>query len=130
MRVDAVIFDCDGVLVDSEPITMAVLTAMANDAGLSLTEDDAAELFMGKSLREDIRIIESQLGKPLPAGWTDTYLARRDAALSAQVGNNGSPFGVPVSSVRGNVANTTNPSKRAVGYFIAGEYTELERRVP
>ena len=64
MRVDAVIFDCDGVLVDSEPITMAVLTAMANDAGLSLTEDDAAELFMGKSLREDIRIIESQLGKP------------------------------------------------------------------
>lgn len=51
-------------------------------------------------------------------------------ALSAQVGNTGSPFGVPVSSVRGNVANTTNPSKRAVGYFIAGEYTELERRVP
>jgi beta-phosphoglucomutase-like phosphatase (HAD superfamily) len=85
MRVDAVIFDCDGVLVDSEPITMAVLTAMANDAGLSLAEDDAAELFMGKSLREDIRIIESQLGKPLPAGWTDAYLARRDAALSAQV---------------------------------------------
>jgi hypothetical protein len=32
---------------------------------------------MGKSLREDIRIIESQLGKPLPAGWTEAYLARR-----------------------------------------------------
>lgn len=51
-------------------------------------------------------------------------------ALSAQTGNNGSPFGVPVSSVRGNVANITTPSRRAVGYFIAGEYTELERRVP
>jgi hypothetical protein len=46
------------------------------------------------------------------------------------VGNNGSPFGVPISGVRGNVANVTTPSRRAVGYFIAGEYTELERRVP
>ncbi|MFN9349348.1 MAG: DUF4249 domain-containing protein [Gemmatimonadota bacterium] len=51
-------------------------------------------------------------------------------ALSAQTNNTGTPFGVPVSSVRGNVANITNPSKRAVGYFIAGEYSELERRVP
>jgi Domain of unknown function (DUF4249) len=50
--------------------------------------------------------------------------------LSMQVSNDGSPFGVPASSVRGNVANITTPSKLAVGYFIAGEYTELQRRVP
>jgi hypothetical protein len=50
--------------------------------------------------------------------------------LSQQVDNNGSPFGVPASSVRGNVENVTHPTKMAVGYFIAGEYTELERRVP
>lgn len=50
--------------------------------------------------------------------------------LSAQISNDGSPFGVPASSVRGNVANVTTPSKTASGYFIAGEYSELSRRVP
>lgn len=50
--------------------------------------------------------------------------------LSQQVDNDGSPFGVPASSVRGNVANVSRPSRVALGYFIAGEYTELERRVP
>jgi hypothetical protein len=50
--------------------------------------------------------------------------------LSSQVGNDGSPFGVPSSSLRGNVANVTRPSRNALGYFIAGEYTELQRSVP
>lgn len=50
--------------------------------------------------------------------------------LSQQVDNDGSPFGVKASSVRGNVANVTRPARLAVGYFIAGEYTEIERRVP
>lgn len=50
--------------------------------------------------------------------------------LSAQTGNDGSPFGVKASSVRGNVANVTHPTRMALGYFIVGEYSELERRVP
>ncbi len=50
--------------------------------------------------------------------------------LTAQVSNDGSPFGVPASSVRGNVANITTPSTLAIGYFIVGEYSELTRRVP
>ena len=51
-------------------------------------------------------------------------------ALSNQTDNNGSPFGVPSSSVRGNVANITRPSRLALGYFIASEYAEVERVVP
>ncbi|MCC7055341.1 MAG: DUF4249 domain-containing protein [Gemmatimonadaceae bacterium] len=51
------------------------------------------------------------------------------AALSAQTGNDGSPFAVPAGSVRGNVANVTRPGRLALGYFIAGEYTEREARV-
>jgi hypothetical protein len=50
--------------------------------------------------------------------------------LSEQTASDGSPFAVPASSVRGNVANITSPARVALGYFIAGEYTELERRVP
>lgn len=45
-----VIFDCDGVLVDSEPISFAVLREMLSDAGLSFTESWAYENFLGKSM--------------------------------------------------------------------------------
>jgi len=53
-----------------------------------------------------------------------------NSALSEQSANDGSPFGVAPSSVRGNVANVSRPSQVALGYFIAGEYSELERTVP
>jgi Domain of unknown function (DUF4249) len=51
-------------------------------------------------------------------------------ALSEQGLNDGSPFGVPPSSLRGNVANLTNPSSQALGYFIVAEVTEVAGTVP
>lgn len=45
-----VIFDCDGVLVDSEPIAFAVLREMLADAGLTFSESWAYENFLGKSM--------------------------------------------------------------------------------
>lgn len=46
-------------------------------------------------------------------------------ALSDQAGPDGSPFSVPPSSVRGNVANLTNPSSPARGYFSVSEVSEV-----
>jgi hypothetical protein len=51
------------------------------------------------------------------------------SALSEQGLNDGSPFGVPPSSLRGNVANLTSPSNPALGYFIVAEATEVQRTV-
>lgn len=51
-------------------------------------------------------------------------------ALSEQSRNDGSPFGVPASSLRGNIANITAPATVALGYFIVAEVTQAERRVP
>lgn len=51
-------------------------------------------------------------------------------ALSDQVINDGSPFAVATASVRGNVANRSRPSRRALGYFMAGEVAEVTRAVP
>nr|WP_184045320.1 HAD family hydrolase [Roseospira visakhapatnamensis] len=45
-----VVFDCDGVLVDSEPIATRVLLESIAEAGLVLTEDDVYRRFLGKSL--------------------------------------------------------------------------------
>jgi hypothetical protein len=51
-------------------------------------------------------------------------------ALSEQASNDGSPFGVPPSSLRGNIANVTTPGNLALGYFIVSEITEVSRTVP
>lgn len=51
-------------------------------------------------------------------------------SLSIQAVNDGSPFSVQPTSVRGNVSNVTNPGQPALGYFIAGEVVEARLRVP
>lgn len=45
-----VIFDCDGVLVDSEPISIGVLVGAMRDAGVTIDENGAYERFLGRSL--------------------------------------------------------------------------------
>lgn len=55
-----VIFDCDGVLVDSEPISFAVLREMLADAGLTFSESWAYENFLGKSMASITAMIASE----------------------------------------------------------------------
>ena len=85
MRVDAVVFDCDGVLVDSEPITNRVLTAMLNELGLGFSVEQTMRTFMGKALRDELDIIEKLSGRALPPDWYAGFAARRDAALAREV---------------------------------------------
>ena len=60
-----VIFDCDGVLVDSEPIAFAVLREMLTDAGLSFTESWAYENFLGKSMAAISELVAREYGLKL-----------------------------------------------------------------
>ncbi|HYF60059.1 MAG TPA: HAD-IA family hydrolase [Burkholderiaceae bacterium] len=85
MGVAAVLFDCDGVLVDSEPITNRVLCAMLNELGLAFDVERTMRTFMGKALREELAIIEAMAGRTLPADWYEGFARRRDAALSKEV---------------------------------------------
>ena len=61
-----VIFDCDGVLVDSEVISNTVLVDMANTFGAKLNYDEALEMFRGKSMNLCLEIIEARIQSPLP----------------------------------------------------------------
>jgi len=85
VQVDALILDCDGVLVDSEPITNRVLTEMLHELGLSFTLEQTLRTFMGRSLRVELSIIEALIGRPLPAGWYAGFAQRRDTALAREV---------------------------------------------
>jgi beta-phosphoglucomutase-like phosphatase (HAD superfamily) len=62
----AVIFDCDGVLVDSEPLMNVVFSAMLNDVGLVITPEETLRRFMGRSMQSCVAMIEAELGRALP----------------------------------------------------------------
>ena len=72
---DLVIFDCDGVLVDSEPISIAVLIDAVAAAGVPLDEQTAYELFLGKSMATIRQIIEADFGLAMTDGHLDEIRA-------------------------------------------------------
>ena len=64
---DAVIFDCDGVLVDSEPIAQEVLSSVLGQLGVKMTPDEVGEQFFGKTVQQCIDLAEQMIGRPIPA---------------------------------------------------------------
>lgn len=81
MRFEAVLFDCDGVLVDSEPITNGVLRDMLEEAGWSLTPAECMRLFVGKAVKDEAALIEAHTGRPLTEDWLHAFRERRNVAL-------------------------------------------------
>lgn len=69
MPIDLVIFDCDGVLVDSERIAVRVEALMLARLGWPLSEAEIAERFLGKTSAEMITEVAAHLGRPLPPEW-------------------------------------------------------------
>jgi len=62
---ECIIFDCDGILVDSEQITFSVLSEMSREVGVMLSETELEKYFLGKSLNSIIRFLEKETGKNL-----------------------------------------------------------------
>lgn len=86
MEFDALLFDCDGVLVDSEAITNGVLRDMLAELGWPLTLEACMRLFVGKSLKDETAIIHARTGKAVGEDWQEEFRARRNAALAREVG--------------------------------------------
>lgn len=68
-----VIFDCDGVLVDSETIAIRVDQRVLADLGWDLKLDEIVRRFVGKSEADFVAQIEEHLAITLPAGWDRGY---------------------------------------------------------
>jgi len=63
---DLVIFDCDGVLVDSEVISCRAHAETLTRHGYPITSDQVFDRFLGRSMRKTTLEIEAELGRPLP----------------------------------------------------------------
>ncbi len=85
MTFDAVLFDCDGVLVDSEGITNGVLRDMLTESGWVLTPAECMRLFIGKAVKDERAMIEANTGQPLTEDWMHRFRQRRNAGLLANV---------------------------------------------
>ncbi|MDO8422639.1 MAG: HAD-IA family hydrolase [Parvibaculum sp.] len=75
-----VIFDCDGVLVDTETIANRMLVRVLVDEGLSITYEESRRLFLGKTMEAVMAHVEREIGRPLRTDWVDFI---RDETLKA-----------------------------------------------
>ena len=85
MKFEAVLFDCDGVLVDSEPITNGVLRDMLCERGWVLTVAECMRQFVGKAVKDEAALIAQRTGAPVTEAWLEAFRARRNTALLADV---------------------------------------------
>jgi HAD superfamily hydrolase (TIGR01509 family) len=85
MKFQAILFDCDGVLVDSELITNGVLRTVFQEMGWQLTPAECMRLFIGKLVQDQGALIEKHTGKKIDDAWIAAFRRRRDAALQEQL---------------------------------------------
>ena len=85
LPISLVIFDCDGVLVDTERIAVKIDVVVLGKLGWTLTEDEVIERFMGRSDEEMTREIEAHLGRRLPASWEEPFRHLYREAFAAEL---------------------------------------------
>ena len=85
MEVKCIIFDCDGVLVDTEKIGNEILLSMAAEHGFEMKIEDAYSNFNGRNLKECFLHVESSIGKKLPDNFESEYRERSFEAFKTQV---------------------------------------------
>jgi HAD superfamily hydrolase (TIGR01509 family) len=82
---DLVIFDCDGVLVDSEPIFNRAHAAVLSQCGYQTTPERVGERFCGISDAEMLAAIERELGRRLPPDYRELVAALTDASCATEL---------------------------------------------
>ncbi len=80
-----VIFDCDGVLVDSEGIANRIVAREISKLGWEMQEAEADRLFLGMTLNDMMPMIEARIGKPVPADWANNLRADFVRVLADEV---------------------------------------------
>jgi HAD superfamily hydrolase (TIGR01509 family) len=81
---DLTIFDCDGVLVDSEVIACRICALCLAEVGIITTAEEIADRYIGSSSRAMIADLEMRHGRPLPVDFYDTLRDRIELAFESE----------------------------------------------
>ena len=119
MSIELVIFDCDGVLVDSELVVNQVLVEFVAEFGLTLELHEAVTLFRGRKMAETVTIIEQKLGQALPSDFVPRYRLRTSAAYESGLNS--------IEGIEAVLAQITSPF--CVASNAPKDKTELALRV-
>ncbi|MER6389835.1 HAD family hydrolase [Streptomyces sp. NPDC059382] len=85
MGYDLVIFDNDGVLVDSEPISNRILAGYLTELGHPTTYDESLRDYMGAAVHRVHDLVQERTGQPLPGDFEETLHARTTAAFEREL---------------------------------------------
>ena len=85
MNFEAILFDCDGVLVDSESLTCGVLRDMFEEQGWRMSLAECMQRFVGHTVKSQRDTIEANTGQPLTEAWLQEFFERRNVLLQASI---------------------------------------------
>jgi HAD superfamily hydrolase (TIGR01509 family) len=85
MRYDLVIFDNDGVLVDSEPISNTILAAYLTELGHPTSYEESLRDYMGSAMHRIHEVVQERSGRQLPDDFDDVFHGRVFAAFEREL---------------------------------------------
>ena len=129
-----VIFDCDGVLVDSEPLANTCFSRALQREGLDWTVEETMRRLMGRSMKSCVEIVEHELDRALPDGFVDrlqadTMEAFRDAPLKTVPGIVEAIDAIEAAGIATCVASSGGLDKMRVTLGIVGLWSRFEGRI-
>ena len=130
MTVGLVIFDCDGVLVDSEPIANRVLSDQLRKAGVSIPESEVLRRFVGKTRGQCLALAAEIAGRSLPGDFGERWDAALFEALRKEVKPApGMPLALRELAIPYCAASNGMPDRVRVTLEAAGLLPRFEGRI-
>jgi HAD superfamily hydrolase (TIGR01509 family) len=118
---DLVIFDCDGVLVDSESIALGQVRDALGRAGLKLTHAEAVDRFLGLSIDSIIQKAEAELSAALPGAFRDDLSHAILASFAVELkGVEGVRQAVEALNCKACVASSSSLDRIRLSLSVAG----------
>ena len=129
-----VIFDCDGVLVDSEPLANVSFSRALKAVGLDWSVEETMRRLMGRSLKSCLEICEAELGAKLPDDFLErmqaiTYQSFRDAPLQPVAGVREAIVVLQEAGLDTCVASSGSPEKMRFTLGLTGLWDLFDGRI-
>ena len=129
-----VIFDCDGVLVDSEPLSNTVFARALRREGLDWSVEETMRRLVGRSMKSCVEIVEGLLARQLPEDFVhkmqaETLQAFRDAPLQAVPGINEAIDAIEAQGIQTCIASSGGFDKMEVSLGVTGLWSRFEGRI-